>query len=199
MTWANLIAAGTIAYALGCLNAGYYITRLSTGADIRAMGTGTAGAMNVGRSLGRTAFAATLLLDLLKGSVAVWVASRLAGDWGSAVAMIAVVAGHIWPAQLRLRGGKGIAAGLGALAAFDFPIALAAVAVFAGLLAIVRRWLLAGMSALVLCPVIAAFTGRAALQVCGLCLLAGVLLFSHRRNLREAFRTEHAGEPHPGP
>jgi acyl phosphate:glycerol-3-phosphate acyltransferase len=104
------------AYGLGCLNAGYYLLRWRDGRDIRQLGSGNAGARNVGRVLGGKAFALVFVLDAAKG----WVAVLAAHQWAPAVAALCAVVvtlGHVFPAQLHWRGGKGVASAAGALAA----------------------------------------------------------------------------------
>ena len=102
-------------YGIGCFTAGYYLFRWRTGCDIREHGSGNPGARNVGRLLGVGWFSATLLLDAGKGGLAVWLACYFGlGRLGTVAAMLAVVVGHVWPIQLHLRGGKGVAASLGA-------------------------------------------------------------------------------------
>src|SRR5687767_9587168 len=98
------------AYLLGCFSTGYYLARLRTGQDIRSVGSGSAGGSNVGRLLGKSGFAITMLGDTLKGAlaVAVGVYAGLA-PWLLGVVMLAVVLGHIFPVQLGFRGGKGLA------------------------------------------------------------------------------------------
>ena len=109
-------------YAVGCMCAGYYLTHFRTGQDLRSMGSGAVGARNAGRILGAWGFALTFLVDFAKGAAAVWLAYRV-GREPPVVMMcvIAVVAGHIWPLQLKFRGGKGIATGIGAVVMFDGP------------------------------------------------------------------------------
>ena len=114
--WFAVIVAS---YGLGCLNAAYYWVLLTHAADIRLAGSGNAGARNVGRVYGGCDFVIVVGLDALKAVLAVcaglWmggIASPLAG-----LCALAVVIGHIWPLQLRGRGGKGLASGIGALLA----------------------------------------------------------------------------------
>ena len=120
MTGATVAALAVLAsYLLGGFCAAYYVVRIACSADIRALGSGTAGARNAGRVLGASGFLLTLLLDAAKGALAVLVTARLApGVWPATLALIAVVAGHIWPAQLGFRGGKGLATLLGGLIAW---------------------------------------------------------------------------------
>jgi acyl phosphate:glycerol-3-phosphate acyltransferase len=114
--WTRAGGIGLAAYALGCFTTGYYLVRWRTGRDIREVGSGSVGARNVGRLLGWRGFLATVLGDFGKGALAVWAARQFTTDDRLvALAMPAVVAGHLWPAQLRFRGGKGMAAALGAL------------------------------------------------------------------------------------
>ena len=116
-----------IAYLLGSIPFGYIIVRLKTGSDIRASGSGNIGATNVLRTTGRAAGIATLLLDIAKGYLAVWLAGRWTGQdpvWMSAAAL-AVMAGHAWPVFLKFEGGKAVASYVGAFL-FLTPAALAA-------------------------------------------------------------------------
>src|SRR5688572_18464968 len=92
-------------YALGCFASGYYLVRWWTGMDVRLSGSGSVGATNVSRILGSPGFFLTVLGDFSKGALAVWFAEYLKiKDVGVVLAMLAVVAGHIWPVQLWFRG-----------------------------------------------------------------------------------------------
>src|SRR5215471_4498386 len=93
-------AAGILlgAYILGCFTTGYYLVRLLTGRDIRENGSGSVGARNVSRVLGKTGFTLTLLVDFAKGALVVQLARHFTTeDCLVILAMMAVVAGHIWP------------------------------------------------------------------------------------------------------
>jgi glycerol-3-phosphate acyltransferase PlsY len=120
-----LVSASAVlaSYLLGGFCAAYYLVRVARSSDIRSLGSGNAGARNAGRILGAPGFVLTLLLDAAKGALAVLATARLApGIWPATLALLAVVAGHIWPAQLGFRGGKGLATLLGGLAAW-VPVA----------------------------------------------------------------------------
>ena len=81
-------------YPLGCLTTAYCLVQLRIGGDIRSMGSGNAGACNAGRALGPL----VLLLDAAKGALVVWIARSVGfGIAGELSAMLAVVAGHVWP------------------------------------------------------------------------------------------------------
>ena len=117
-----------IAYLIGSIPFGYLIVRKKVGADIRATGSGGTGATNVSRRAGKSAGVFTLVLDALKGAVAVEWARVLVGpslnvEWIVTAAAIAVIVGHIFPVWLRFRGGKGVATGVGVFLMLA-PIAL---------------------------------------------------------------------------
>ncbi len=109
------------AYAAGCLSPGYYLVRWRLGGDIRERHSGSTGARNAGRVLGRGGFAAVFAFDALKGAGAIWLARRLGLDPALVPALApCIVAGHIWPAQLGFRGGKGLVTALGAMIGLDW-------------------------------------------------------------------------------
>src|ERR1043166_9703669 len=99
------------AYLIGAIPFGYLLVKWKTGADVRASGSGNIGATNVLRTTGRVAGVATLLLDIGKGYLAVWLAERLTSGnvWWTGAAALAVMAGHAFPVFLRFQGGKAVA------------------------------------------------------------------------------------------
>jgi glycerol-3-phosphate acyltransferase PlsY len=128
-----------LSYALGCLSPGWWLVRRHTGQDLRSQGSGVTGATNTARVLGPRAGLLVLALDALKAAAAILLARWLApaSEW-NALALPAVVAGHIWPAPLRFRGGRGAAPLLGGCVALNPLFALAAGA-GAGLAAVFSR------------------------------------------------------------
>ena len=106
------------AYLIGAIPVGYVVARLRGGVDIRRAGSGTIGATNVLRTLGKGPAIATLLGDIVKGFAAVSVAraTDASPSWAAAGAVLAIV-GNCWPVFLRFRGGKGVATGFGAFLA----------------------------------------------------------------------------------
>jgi glycerol-3-phosphate acyltransferase PlsY len=173
-------------YIFGCFATGYYLVRLRLGQDVREMGSGNAGAKNAGRVLGMHGFWITLLGDFGKGALAVGLTqyftsnSRLA-----ALAMLAVVIGHIWPIQLGLRGGKGFATSIGAISVYDFHLALAFVGLFAGIFLVLRRTTLTGLVAFACLPLAAKFMDHEFTSVVFISFLAAFVLLAHWRNLIE--------------
>lgn len=124
-----------VAYLLGSIPFGYLIVKLRSGADIRQTGSGGTGATNVTRKAGKAAGIVTLVLDALKGFVAVLITRWLTGEggtsWVVAAAAVLAVVGHCFPVWLKFKAGKGVATGMGVCLAIVPWAVLAASAVFA--------------------------------------------------------------------
>jgi glycerol-3-phosphate acyltransferase PlsY len=105
-----------VAYLLGGIPFGYLLVRLSTGQDVRAMGSGNIGATNVLRTTGRGWGVLTLALDVAKGYLAVWLMQRAMPGCAACAgaAMLAVLLGHAFPVYLKFKGGKAMASYIGA-------------------------------------------------------------------------------------
>jgi len=175
-------------YFLGCFAAGYYLVRMRLGEDIRDLGSGSVGARNVGRVLGKTGFLLTLILDFSKGSFAVWAARHFATPADErvvALAMISVIAGHIWPLQLRGRGGKGMATSLGALLVYDPHLALPFGVLFFCAFVLLRRIVLPGLFALACLPLVILMLDESSTKVVLVSVSAGLVLLAHRKNFVE--------------
>lgn len=105
-----------LCYCIGCVVTAWYLVKWRTGQDLRQLHSGTTGARNAGRVLGKTTLLLVALLDVLRGVLAIWLATRLGlRDWWLMAAGLAVLAGHVWPVQLSFHGGKGVAVGAGVL------------------------------------------------------------------------------------
>lgn len=187
------------AYALGCFATGYYLVRAQTGRDLRAIGSGSIGARNVGRVLGGSGFGVTLLADFTKGVLAVWAARHLTGTEAlSAVALLAVTIGHVWPVQLGFRGGKGVATSLGGLLVFNWQSALIYAAAFALLWVLLRRTILPGLFAYLVLPFTVWWFRQDGGQVALVSGLIVVVWFAHWENLAAEI-PELAGRRSPAP
>jgi glycerol-3-phosphate acyltransferase PlsY len=174
------------AYALGCFTTGYYLVRAVKGQDIRNFESRSVGARNVGRLLGRMGFFLTVCGDLGKGVLAVWAAHRFTGDnLLAALALLCVVAGHIWPVQLRFHGGKGVATSLGALLLYDYHLAVAYAVFFLGGFTLIRKTTLPGLFAYACLPLTSYWLDRDGLKLAVIAILSGMILFAHRKNLLE--------------
>jgi acyl phosphate:glycerol-3-phosphate acyltransferase len=186
--WHQVTGCALEAYVLGCFATGYYLVRARTGKDLRTIASGSIGARNAGRVLGKAGFAITLLGDFAKGALAVWIAREWTGDNRFALlALLAAVLGHLWPAPLRFRGGKGVATSLGALLVFDYRVALMFPVLFLAGFVLMRKSLLPAMFAFACLPMVAWFMDRGNLTVATLTILTVMILIAHRKNLTEEF------------
>ena len=173
--------AFALAYLLGSIPFGLLLTRVAGAGDIRSIGSGNIGATNVLRTGRKDLAAATLLLDALKGALAVFLGGWLAPG-GAMVAALGAFFGHIAPVWLRFRGGKGVAVFLGALLALHWPTGLIVCAVW---LAAAYLWRFSSLSAL-LASASAPFVlwgfghGEAALVIA---MMAALLWWKHSENI----------------
>jgi glycerol-3-phosphate acyltransferase PlsY len=191
----GLLLAG---YLLGSLPCGWLAGRLLAGIDIREQGSGSTGATNVLRVLGKGPALAVFLLDVLKGTAAVLLARGVLGGagWqGTALdgwvvgAGLAALAGHIWPVWLGWRGGKAVATGLGMLLGLAWPVGLACLGLFLTVLSVSRIVSLSSMVAAAGLPLLMLgwFPGHGGFRPAYLALavLTTVLvLWRHRANLQ---------------
>jgi acyl phosphate:glycerol-3-phosphate acyltransferase len=121
-----LLLTAVLGYLLGSIPFGILVTRLMGLGDLRQIGSGNIGATNVLRTGNKRAALATLLLDGGKGALAVLLARWLVGGEDAAqVAGLAAFLGHLYPAWLGFKGGKGVATFLGLFLALDWQVGLA--------------------------------------------------------------------------
>ncbi len=134
-----------VAYFIGGIPFGYLLVRWRTGEDVRGKGSGNIGATNVLRSSGRVLGIGTLLLDIAKGWVAVWLMAKYgsAEPLWTAMAGIAVILGHAFPAVLKFQGGKAVASFVGAFA-YLAPLPLLAIAIVFVLVVAATRFISLG-------------------------------------------------------
>ncbi len=177
----TLLLAIAAAYLLGSIPFGLLLTRVTGAGDLRAIGSGNIGATNVLRTGRKGLAAATLLLDLLKGAAAVWLARAFLPGSEALVALAAVV-GHCFPVWLRFRGGKGVATTMGVALGLAWPIGLVYALVWLGLLATVRISSVGGMTAAISAPIAALVIGRADYALV-LAIIAALVVVLHRANI----------------
>ncbi len=176
------------AYALGCFTTGYYLVRATTGRDIREIHSGSTGARNVGRVLGKAGFILTMLGDFAKGALAVWAVRHFShSQLLAGAALVAVVVGHIWPVTLHGHGGKGVITSLGALVVYDHRLALAFAVCFLPGLLLLRKITLPGLVAYLCLPAVSFWFHRDAIEATQLLVLATLIIFAHRQNILAEF------------
>ncbi len=178
MTAIFLIALG---FALGSIPFGVVIAK-KRGIDIQKHGSGNIGATNVTRVLGFGAGAIVLVLDVAKGALTVWIASRYCIDWIVAGAGFAAILGHCFSPWLGWKGGKGVATAFGCFLVLTPPLAALAVVVFAAVLAVSKIPALASLSGIFVIALILVYrTERPYASLA--CATGALLLYRHRSNL----------------
>ncbi|KRE08250.1 glycerol-3-phosphate acyltransferase [Bosea sp. Root670] len=180
---ATLIAL-VVGYLFGSIPFGIILTRLAGGPDLRSIGSGNIGATNVLRTGNKKLAAATLVGDMLKGTVAVLVGARFLGGPEAALAAGAgAFLGHLFPVWLGFKGGKGVATYLGVLIGVKASIALVFAAIWLSLAYLFRYSSLSALVASVLTPLLLWFwvgMPKAALVMAGLTVLLWIM---HRENI----------------
>jgi glycerol-3-phosphate acyltransferase PlsY len=185
--YAQPLLALLVGYLLGSIPFGIILTRLTGAGDLRAIGSGNIGATNVLRTGNKALAAATLLLDMLKGTAAVILVDAVFPGLAQ-LASVGTLLGHLYPIWLKFRGGKGVATFFGLILGFamlgevPWAVPLAYALVWVGTLALTRFSSLAGVMAGLAAPVAVALAGRfdLALLFLGFALL---ILWKHRGNI----------------
>ncbi|MBS4082202.1 MAG: glycerol-3-phosphate 1-O-acyltransferase PlsY [Rhizobiales bacterium] len=178
-----------LGYALGSIPFGLLLTKYAGLGDVRKIGSGNIGATNVLRTGNKGLAAATLACDLLKGTVAVLIASRFVShEWpvttglGSVLAGVGAVIGHMYPVWLKFKGGKGVATFLGVLLGIAWQAAIGAALVWLAVAFASRYSSLAALVATAVSPLILYFLGYP--PVAALFLLIAVLVWwKHSENI----------------
>jgi acyl phosphate:glycerol-3-phosphate acyltransferase len=179
-----------VAYLIGAISPGYLLVRALRGVDLRTVGSGSLGATNTGRILGRKGFFFTLVMDILKGVFAVTLARSLEFQLDIVcTVVIAVIAGHIWPLWLHFHGGKGIATSLGAFVALDYRILLLGGTVLLVSYLLTRKFLPSWIATLVAMPLIAYYLGNPLPVVISLLVSAIIIIIAHRNNIMQVWFT----------
>lgn len=169
-------------YLFGSIPFGLLLTRGAGAPDLRSIGSGNIGATNVLRTGRKDLAVATLLLDALKGTVAVLIGRWLAPEDGGLIAGLAAFIGHILPVWLNFKGGKGVATFLGALFGLHWPSGVIFCVVWLTVAAIWRYSSLSALVASLVTPVaLFSFGKSGAAVVVG--VMTVILWRKHRENI----------------
>lgn len=185
----KMVIACLIAYFIGNISPSTIIAR-AHGIDIKKEGSGNAGTTNALRVLGKKAAVITLVIDILKGVIAVLIGMILAGDIGAYVCALMVMLGHIWPMLFKFKGGKGIATSFGALIMINPLLALIELAIVAVVTLITKRMSAGSIAGLVCLPFVCIFLEKEFTLIA--CVIAIIMLIKHRQNI---VRLIHGEEP----
>jgi len=178
----NSLLAALLGYALGSIPFGLILTKMAGMGDVRDIGSGNIGATNVLRTGNKGLAAATLLLDLVKGFVPVWLANHYWGATPAGIAALAAVIGHCFPVWLKFKGGKGVATNAGVCFGLAWPIGAAYAVSWLLILALFRISSLAGITAVLAAP-IAAWQLKMTEFVPFLIAIAVLIIWLHRANI----------------
>ena len=191
----QIILTILVAYVIGSIPTGYIIVKTATGQDIRTIGSGSTGATNVKRVMGKKWFFITLLLDALKGALPVILAKIFATVFTGigllpVVAAVAVILGHSKSVFLKFTGGKSVASGVGTILALNWQVGLI-IAVVWGIITYTSKYVsLGSIIALALSPFIMYFMDTH-LAYTGYCLLGAVyIIYLHRSNIKRLIKGE---------
>jgi glycerol-3-phosphate acyltransferase PlsY len=172
-----------IGYLLGSIPFGLVLTRMAGTADLRSIGSGNIGATNVLRTGHKGLAAATLICDMLKGTLAVIVGGTFGGPDAAMLAATAAFLGHLFPVWLHFKGGKGVAVYIGILLGLLWPAALAFCLIWLATALISRYSSLAALVASFLTPIFLWWFGHYALAAL-FAVLTMLLFYMHRENIR---------------
>jgi acyl phosphate:glycerol-3-phosphate acyltransferase len=176
------LSAFVFGYLCGSIPFGVLLTRLAGGPDLRSIGSGNIGATNVLRTGRKGLAAATLLGDMLKGTLAVLLTRYVLGDTVAIAAAVGAFLGHVFPVWLGFRGGKGVATYIGVLLGMAWPGAVVFGAVWLLVAALTRYSSLAALTASLAAPAYLWWRGDVAdAQV--FLLLSALLWIMHRANI----------------
>ena len=144
-----------LGYLFGSFPSGYLAGKIAKGIDIRSLGSGSTGATNVLRHIGKRAAITVFLLDVFKGVISILLAKYflLNDSWQVAVGLSTLI-GHIWPVWLNWRGGKAVATGLGIFLGLSWQVGLATLGIFILMITLFRIVSLASVSAALALPLI---------------------------------------------
>ena len=169
-----------LAYLLGNISPSILIGK-AKGIDIRKEGSGNPGTTNTLRVMGKKAAVVVLLIDILKGTLAVVLAGVLFGQHMAMYCTLLVFCGHVWPVLFGMRGGKGVATAFGALTGLCPPLGLGCLAVVLIAVAITRYVSFGSIFGALACPVLSLFLIRPFLPYAA--IMACIVIWRHRSNI----------------
>ena len=191
----KLLVLLLFAYLLGSIPWGIVLTRMFTSADIRREGSGNIGATKVGRIAGPTLGVLTLVGDMLKGGIPIWIAGVLATPnsfWGEiyiSLVALAAFSGHLYPVYMRFKkGGKGVATAAGCFAVISPVAFMVAILVFIMFVCWLNMVSVASLAAAAVLPVaVWKATGSGVLTGCAV-VTAILIYFRHTDNIKRLLK-----------
>lgn len=193
MNYLYILGFSLIAYLIGSIPTGYLIVKAKTNQDIRTIGSGSTGATNVKRVLGKKWFFIVMLLDALKGALPVVLAKVLTTDVYGAYAVFAaifVIIGHSKPIFLQFKGGKSVASGVGTILALN-PMVGLSIALIWGVITYISKYVsLGSIIALIASPVLMYLFKNPIGYVIYCSIAAIYIVYLHRENIKRLIKGE---------
>ena len=197
MTYLYILGFMVIAYLIGSIPTGYLIVKAKTGQDIRTIGSGSTGATNVKRVLGKKWFFIVMLLDAIKGAMPVVLAKVLSNTiltdvYGiyAVISAIFVIIGHSKPIFLQFKGGKSVASGVGTILALN-PLVGLSIALVWGVITYISKYVsLGSIIALSISPILM-YLFKNPIGYIAYCTIAAIyIVYLHRENIKRLIKGE---------
>jgi glycerol-3-phosphate acyltransferase PlsY len=180
---ALLPVALILGYLLGSIPFGLILTRVAGTQDLRSIGSGSIGTTNVLRTGRKDLAAATLIGDMLKGTIAVIISGYFGGPDAAMLAALGAFLGHLFPVWLKFRGGKGVAVYIGVLLGLLWPAALVFCLIWLAVALLTRYSSLSALIASLVTPILLWWLGHLALAAL-FTVLTVLLFYAHRENIK---------------
>lgn len=187
-----ILLVAIISYLLGSIPSGFLIGKYVYNKDIRTLGSGNVGSTNALRNFGKSAGITTLIFDALKGFIAVFIASKIAGSNAIPIALFFVVLGHMYSIFLRFKSGKGVATSFGALLYIDFKFVLILVVIFLLVVLISRMVSLGSILGAASAIIIGYFYFGLNQLYFSIFLVAGLIIYKHKSNIERIKNKEES-------
>lgn len=190
--WAYILIFAVVAYLIGSIPTGYLIVKAKTGQDIRTIGSGSTGATNVKRVLGKKWFFTVMVLDAIKGMVPVLLAKYL--TFGDSLGLVAVVSavmviiGHSKPLFLGFKGGKSVASGIGTIYALNFYVGLILTVVWSIITYFTKYVSVGSIIALICAPFLMYFLKNPIGYTVYATIAAIYIVYLHRENIKRLLK-----------
>ncbi len=186
-----LIALG--AYLIGSIPTGYLIVKAKTGKDIRTVGSGSTGATNVKRVLGKKWFFTVMVLDAIKGALPVFICRMFLNDvigLYAVIAAVCVIIGHSKPIFLQFKGGKSVASGVGTLIALN-PLVGFSIAIIWAIITYISKYVsLGSIIAVTVAPFLMYFLKNPICYTIYCAIAAIYIIYLHRENIKRLIKGE---------
>jgi glycerol-3-phosphate acyltransferase PlsY len=173
-----------LAYLLGSLPTAYLVGRYVYGFDIRRRGSGNVGATNALRTMGTIPGLVVLVIDVLKGVLAVWLGQALGGPWLAALTAMLAILGHSWSVFLEFKGGRGVATVAGAMLAMAPPAVFWALLVWSVMVILARYVSLGSIAAAAVAPFLMLYFHQPWPYTLFTFAAAALIIYRHRPNIK---------------